>query len=94
MDFQTNRRTFLMGGTALGVGLAMGALPAFAQASTLRLMFWGGQDRADRTNGVGGLFKDATGIGVETEFLSGGDYWPKLATMTAGGSAPDIVQMA
>lgn len=93
MDFQTNRRNFLMGGTALGVGLAMGSLPAFSQASNLRLIFWGGQDRADRTNGVGGLFEGETGISVDTEFLSGGDYWPKLATMTAGGSAPDIMQM-
>jgi len=93
MEFQTNRRTFLLGSTALGLGLAMGAVPAFAQASNLRLMFWGGQDRADRTNGVGDLFKDASGISVDTEFMSGSDYWPKLATMTAGGSAPDIIQM-
>ncbi|KRB01131.1 ABC transporter ATP-binding protein [Devosia sp. Root685] len=93
MQFQTNRRTFLMGGTALGLGLAMGTLPAFAQASNLRLMFWGGQDRADRTNGVGDLFKDATGVSIDTEFMSGSDYWPKLATQTAGGSAPDIMQM-
>jgi multiple sugar transport system substrate-binding protein len=93
MDFQTNRRNFLMGGTALGIGLAMGGLPALAQSNSLRLMFWGGQDRADRTNGVGDLFKADTGVSVDTEFMSGSDYWPKLATMTAGGSAPDIMQM-
>lgn len=93
MQFQTNRRTFLMGGTALGLGLTLGTLPAFSQDGNLRLMFWGGQDRADRTNGVGDLFTIATGVGVDTEFLSGSDYWPKLATQTAGGSAPDIMQM-
>lgn len=93
MDFQTNRRSFLLGSTALGVGLALGARPALSQDANLRLMFWGGQDRADRTNGVGDLFKSATGIGVDTEFMSGNDYWPKLATQTAGGSAPDIMQM-
>lgn len=93
MNFHTNRRSFLMGGTALGLGLALGTSPAFAEVNSLRLMFWGGQDRADRTNGVGDLFKDATGVSVDTEFMSGSDYWPKLATQTAGGSAPDVMQM-
>jgi multiple sugar transport system substrate-binding protein len=80
-----------MGSTAL---LAAGAVaPAFAQSARIRQLFWGGQARADRTTGVNNLFTAASGSEVESSFLGWGDYWPKLATETAGGNAPDIVQM-
>lgn len=50
MTFRVDRRQFLMGSTAL---LAAGALsPVLAQDSSLRLLFWGSQARADRTYGV------------------------------------------
>ena len=65
----------------------------WAQASSLRLTFWGGQARADRTYGVTDLYKAAKGTDVEGEFLAWNDYWPKLATQTAGGNAPDVIQM-
>ena len=91
MTFRVDRRQFLMGSTAL---LAAGALsPALAQESRIRQLFWGGQARADRTTGVNNLFAEAHGSQVESSFLGWGDYWPKLATETAGGNAPDIVQM-
>jgi len=91
MTFRVDRRQFLMGSTAL---LAAGALsPALAQETRLRQLFWGGQARADRTTGVNELYTAATGNPVESSFLGWGDYWPKLATETAGGNAPDIVQM-
>jgi multiple sugar transport system substrate-binding protein len=92
MTFRLDRRQFLMGSTAL---LGASALPAaaWAQATRLRQLFWGGQARADRTTGVNNLYTAATGGEVESSFLGWGDYWPKLATETAGGNAPDIVQM-
>jgi multiple sugar transport system substrate-binding protein len=92
MTFRVDRRQFLMGSTAL---LAAGGLsPALAQAATnLRLIFWGGQGRADRTYAVTDLYKAAKGTDIEGEFLAWNDYWPKLATQTAGGNAPDIIQM-
>lgn len=92
MTLKLDRRQFMMGSTAL---LAAGAvsLPAWAQSTRLRQLFWGGQARADRTNGVNTLYSAATGNEVESSFLGWGDYWPKLATETAGGNAPDIVQM-
>jgi len=92
MTFRVDRRQFLMGSTAL---LAAGALggPALAQSTRLRQLFWGGQARADRTNGVNALYTAATGNDVESSFQGWGDYWPKLATETAGGNSPDIVQM-
>jgi multiple sugar transport system substrate-binding protein len=81
-----------MGSSALAAAAAAGISPAFAQ-SALRLIFWGGQARADRTYAVTDLYEAAGNPGLEAEFLSWNDYWPKLATQTAGGTAPDIIQM-
>ena len=93
MSFRVDRRQFLMGSSAL---LAAGAMSpaAFAQAAALRLYWWGGQTRADRTLAVADLFAKARGIPAPGgEFGSFQDYWPKLATMVAGGNAPDVYQM-
>lgn len=92
MTIRFDRRRFLLGSTAL---LAAGAVSsaALAQAARLRLIFWGGQARADRTYAVTDLYEGAGNPAVEGEFLSWNDYWPKLATQTAGGNAPDIIQM-
>jgi multiple sugar transport system substrate-binding protein len=93
MTIRIDRRQFLMGSTAL---LAAGAMSpaALAQATQLRLLFWGGQARADRTYGVTDLYtKNNPGTEIAGEFLSWNDYWTKLATQTAGGNAPDIIQM-
>lgn len=93
MTLRLDRRQFLMGSSAMLAAGAVGMGPAWAQNATLRQFFWGGQNRADRTYGVNDLFKAATGNTVDSSFLGWGDYWPKLATETAGGNAPDIVQM-
>ena len=92
MTISLDRRRFLLGSTAL---LAAGAtLPAWAQDARLRQLFWGGQNRAERTYGVNDLFKAAPGgAEVDGSVLSWGDYWPKLATETAGGNATDVIQM-
>ncbi len=92
MTIRLGRRQFLMGSSALAAATAAGISPAFAQ-SALRLIFWGGQARADRTYAVTDLYEAAGNPGLEAEFLSWNDYWPKLATQTAGGTAPDIIQM-
>ncbi|KRA47771.1 ABC transporter substrate-binding protein [Devosia sp. Root635] len=93
MTTRIDRRQFLMGTSALVAAGAAGVMPAWAQADSLRLIFWGGQARADLTYGVTDLYKAAKGTDVEGEFLAWNDYWPKLATQTAGGNAPDIIQM-
>jgi multiple sugar transport system substrate-binding protein len=93
MTIRLGRRQFLMGSSALLAAGAAGVNPAFAQGADLRLLFWGGQNRADRTYGVVDLYQAASGNTVEGEFLAWNDYWPKLATQTAGGNAPDIIQM-
>ena len=93
MTIRIDRRKFLMGSSALVAAGAAGVMPSWAQAASLRLTFWGGQARADRTYGVTDLYTKAKGTVVEGEFLAWNDYWPKLATQTAGGNAPDIIQM-
>lgn len=92
MTFRVDRRQFLMGSTAL---LAAGAVsPAWAQENRLRLLFWGGQARADRTYAVTDLYSKANaGTVFDGEFMAFADYWPKLGTQVAGGNAPDIIQM-
>ncbi len=91
MTFRVDRRQFLMGSTAL---LAAGAMsPAMAQAERMRMIFWGGQARADRTYGVTDLYTKEFGTVIEGDFSAFGDYWPKLATQVAGGNSPDLIQM-
>jgi len=92
MTIRLGRRQFLMGTSALLAAGAAGINPAWAQ-SALRLIFWGGQARADRTYAVTDMYEAAGNPPIEGEFLSWNDYWPKLATQTAGGTAPDIIQM-
>ncbi len=92
MTFRVDRRQFLMGTTAL-LGSAALTGRALAQEA-LRLYWWGGQTRADRTLAVADLWAKAKGSAVPTgEFGSFADHWPKLATMVAGGNAPDVYQM-
>jgi multiple sugar transport system substrate-binding protein len=91
MTLRIDRRRFLAGATALAGASAL--TPAWAQSNRLRLIFWGSQARADRTYGVTDLYTAANGTEIDGEFLAWNDYWPKLATQTAGGNAPDIIQM-
>ena len=93
MTYSLNRRFFLKFTSIAAAASVFRAPFAAAQAERLRLIFWGGQDRADRTNKAGDVFAAKTNISVESEFLSWNDYWPKLATQIAGGNASDIVQM-
>jgi multiple sugar transport system substrate-binding protein len=92
MSFSLDRRKFLLGSTAL---VAAGSFsPAFAQDKRLRLTWWGGQARADRTFAVADLYKKANpGLEFDGEFNAFNDYWPKLGTQVAGGNAPDVLQM-
>lgn len=93
MTNRIDRRQFLMAGSAMALGSAAGVMPVWAQDAQLRLYFWGGQARADRTYAVTDMYKAANGVDIVGEFGGWGDYWTKLATQTAGGNAPDIVQM-
>ena len=62
--------------------------------ASLRLTWWGNPTRDENTRAVVeayGEVDDAVSISLEPGEWSG--YWDKLATQTAGGDLPDIVQM-
>ncbi|MDR1439721.1 MAG: sugar ABC transporter substrate-binding protein [Clostridiales bacterium] len=59
----------------------------------LRLTWWGGDARAERTNKVIELFQAAyPEITIKGEPRPSDSYWDNLNTQIAGGSAPDIMQ--
>jgi multiple sugar transport system substrate-binding protein len=90
----SNRRQFLLGSAAVVGAAATGLRPAFADTVNMRQIFWGSQARADRTYKANDLFSQKNPDDkIASEFYAWNDYWPKLATETAGGNAPDIIQM-
>ncbi len=94
MGMSLDRRSFLLGTSALAAGAALSPAAALAQENRLRLLFWGGQARADRTYKATDLYSAANpGTAFDGEFMAFQDYWPKLGTQVAGGNAPDIIQM-
>jgi multiple sugar transport system substrate-binding protein len=61
---------------------------------TLKFVWWGNQDRATLTEQAVKLFEDRNpNIDVQTSFQNFQTYWEKLATETAGGNPPDVMQM-
>src|SRR5689334_2118603 len=88
------KRRALLAGAASGLALAAaGTGPARAQDKRLRMYWWGGKDRADRTLKVNELYKARFGTQIDGETLGWGDYWSKLATQVAGRNVPDVLQM-
>ncbi|MEP7083795.1 MAG: extracellular solute-binding protein [Betaproteobacteria bacterium] len=88
------RRRFV---TTLGAAAAAYALNAplsYAQSGVrLRCFWWGNPDRDRRTKAMLDAYSKKTGTQISAESLGWGDYWTKLGTQTAGGNAPDLIQM-
>lgn len=77
---------------ALIASLVMGVAAA-QDPTTMRITWWGSQDRHDRTIEVISLFEAANpGLTVEYEFSSWGDYWTRVNTQAAGGQMACIMQ--
>src|SRR5436305_8144332 len=76
-------------GSATPSGQSSGGTSRIANAS-LQMGWWGGADRAKRTQQVMDLFKqqhpDWTLAGQSTSF---GDYWTKMNTQAAASGLPD-----
>ena len=65
---------------------------AFAEV-TIRVAWWGSQDRHDRTLKVIEMFeKEYPDINIEPEFLGFDGYWENRAAQAAGGNLPDVWQ--
>ncbi|MBB3999435.1 ABC transporter substrate-binding protein [Aureimonas pseudogalii] len=88
------RRSVLQGGVAAFALASLGGRVAFAEDARLRFLWWGSQERADRTNAAIQAFQSARpGTSIVGEFAGWSDYWPRLATQVAGRNAPDLIQM-
>ena len=58
------------------------------------MFWWGSKERAERTDKVNQLYSQKNpGVTIDGETLGWTDYWPRLATQTAGRNAPDVIQM-
>ena len=93
---RVNRRSFMIGtaGAAAGLAFGGGAMPAFADATQLRAMWWGSPDRGKRTIAVAELFHAKNpDISVVGESISGDGYWAKLATGMASQNIADVFQL-
>ncbi len=62
----------------------------------IRMTWWGNEDRAKITQQALDLFQTKhSDITVEREYTgSFDDYWDRIATQTAGGNSPDVIQMS
>ncbi|GGA87015.1 sugar ABC transporter substrate-binding protein [Brucella endophytica] len=94
MSVMLQRRAVLTAGLAAFSLAALGGGRAFAQATRLRMLWWGSQERADRTNKAIEAYKKVKpDLTIAGEFAGWSDYWPRLATQVAGRNAPDLIQM-
>lgn len=60
----------------------------------LTITWWGSQQRAELTQEALSLYEaENPGVTFDGQFLSGADYWNKLATSAAGHTMADVVQM-
>jgi multiple sugar transport system substrate-binding protein len=63
-------------------------------ARTIEMSWWGSTERHRRTQDALAAFgKRHPDIKINTQFSGWGGYWDKLATRTAGGNPPDVIQM-
>lgn len=90
-----SRRSFLAGSSLATMAALASTRLAFAQDQRLRYSWWGNADRSERTTQVIDLFlTENPGVQIDGQSLpGGGDYWTWLATQTAGGNPPDLIQM-
>ncbi|NDK31863.1 ABC transporter substrate-binding protein [Nesterenkonia haasae] len=65
-----------------------------AEEVTLRFAWWGSDARHSTTQDIIDAFEEENpNISVEAEYGDWGGYWDGLATQSAGGNPPDIIQM-
>ncbi|NYI04889.1 ABC transporter substrate-binding protein [Allostreptomyces psammosilenae] len=95
------RRRIRSAGAGLAAIVVLGATAACGGGSgsddgrvTLRYSWWGNADRAELMQQAIDLFEQQNpNIDVQPTFSEYEAYWQKLATESAGGGAPDVMQM-
>ena len=103
-----NRRQFLIGAGGLAAAATTMGLAACAPGSSgggsqgggggggtnLALAWWGNPTRNKNTQAmIDAYMKANPDVNISGQPGEFGSYWDKLATQTAGGQAPDIIQM-
>jgi multiple sugar transport system substrate-binding protein len=104
-----NRRQFLIGAGGLAAAATTGGLTACAPgsvggsdegggneggATTLALAWWSNPTRTKNTQAMIDAYMQANpDVKFDPQPGEFSSYWDKLATQTAGGTAPDIIQM-
>ena len=89
-----NRRAVIKGSIALaGSSIIAGAANSQTE-KRLRAYWWGNPERDRRTRAALDAYQAKNaGVNISSESVGWGDYWTKLATQTAGGNPPDLIQM-
>ena len=67
---------------------------AMAEENTLRVAWWGGQERHNNTIKALDAYGEANGVKFEYEYTSWGSYFENLATQAVGHNLPDVLQMS
>ncbi len=62
--------------------------------ASLRIAWWGGQDRHNDTIAALDLYAEETGSEFTYEYTSWTSYFENLATQAVGGNLPDVIQMS
>ena len=89
-----DRRSLMQAGAALALAGASVSRAQAQAANRLRLYWWGNPERDRRTRAAAEAYvKRDANLQIATESLPWGEYWTKLGTQTAGGNAPDLIQM-
>ncbi len=79
----------------LVVTLLIAILASAALADNqLTIAWWGNQTRNERTQAALDLYSEQNaGVTFDPQMNAWSDYWAALATASAGGSLPDVIQM-
>ena len=75
--------------------LALGcAASALAEGESIRVAWWGGQERHNMTIEALDAYAAANGVTMAYEYTSWGSYFENLATQAVGANLPDVLQMS
>ncbi|MBQ8202471.1 MAG: extracellular solute-binding protein [Clostridia bacterium] len=87
-------KRFLVWLMILTLSVGMVSFANAEETTTIRVLWWGSQNRHDLTTKAVELFEQKyPNINVEIEFTAWDGYWSKLSTQVAGNLVPDVIQM-
>src|SRR5215510_153501 len=93
MTLTIDRRQLLVG-MAATLAFGSAALSRANAATAMRFLWWGSKERTDRTFAAIKAYQGKNAdVSIEGESFGWDNYWTRLATQTAGGNAPDLIQM-